>query len=161
MIIDEDLSIFPMFQELTEQEKQTVATYLKRKEYEVGEIVFSYGETGGKLYLVAEGELVITRIVEDGKEHTLGTLHRHEYFGGMSVIDGGKHSATVKTTQETVLLTLTKSNLDTIAQENPALGNKLLIHMIHSLAHFLRIMDEKFIEAIKFLSSSSDKYGGL
>ena len=161
MVLAEDLSNFSIFQDITEQEKQIVAKYLKRKEYEADERVFSYGETGGKLYLVAKGELMITRMIEEGKEHILGTLHKHQYFGGISVIDGGRHSASIKTTKETVLLTLTRANLDAIAQDNPAFGNKLLIHMIHSLANFLRTMDEKFIEALKFLSSGSEKYGGL
>ncbi|HLC15171.1 MAG TPA: cyclic nucleotide-binding domain-containing protein [Thermodesulfovibrionia bacterium] len=161
MVTPEELSQFSIFQDLTDGEKQIVARYLKRKEFETGEKVFSYGEDGGKLYLVADGELVVTRMVEEGKEHKLGLLQKHQYFGGISVIDGGKHSATVKTTRETFLLTLTKANLDAIAKENPVLGSKLLLHMIHSLANFLRAMDEKFIEAVKFLTSGSEKRGGL
>lgn len=148
-----ELSVLPICKGLTIEEKQYVRTYLKRKEYEADEVVFTYGGSGGALYLILEGELKISRSIAKGKEHTLGVLNAGAFFGAISVIDGGKHTATVKTTKDTVLYTLTKANLDNMAVENPQIGLKFLFPLVHSLAEFLRSMDEKFIETIKFVTT--------
>ena len=147
-----ELSALPICKGLTIEERHYVRTYLKRKEYEADETVFIYGSTGGKLYLILEGELKISRSIAQGKEHTLGILTDGGFFGAISVIDGGKHTATVKTTKDTVLYTLTKANLDNMARENPQIGLKFLFPLVSSLAEFLRSMDEKFIETVKFVS---------
>jgi CRP/FNR family cyclic AMP-dependent transcriptional regulator len=149
-----ELSSLPICKDLTDDEKRFVRSYLKRKEYESDEIVFTHASSGGKLYLVLEGELKITRTIGEGKEHTLSVLRNGQFFGAISVIDGGKHTATVKTTKDTVLYTLTKANLDSIALENPRIGLKILFPLVHSLAGFLRAMDEKFIETVRFVTFS-------
>lgn len=153
MVDIEELALLPICKDLTTDEKQFVRPFLKRKEYDADEIVFSHASSGGgKLYLILEGELKISRAIAKGKEHILDTLRNGQFFGSISVIDGGKHTATVKTTKDSVLYTMTKSNLDKIAADNPTIGLKLLFPLVYSLSGFLRAMDEKFIETVKFVT---------
>src|SRR3990172_2740352 len=131
MVDIKELALLPICNDLTDEEKRYVSPFLKRKEYEADEIVFTQANSGGgKLYLILEGELKVSRAITKGKEHTLDILKEGQFFGSISVIDSGKHTATVKTTKDTVLYTITKANLDNIAVDNPQIGLKFLFPIV-------------------------------
>ena len=101
-----------LFDMLSNEEVDLLASLSQAKEFDAGEVVFAEGEEGDALYVIVDGEVEVVRH-EDGAEKVLTTLGPPEFFGEMSVIDKERRSATVRAKQPTRLLRLTVDNLMT------------------------------------------------
>lgn len=79
------LSTVPLLSSLSAEERSKVADALTSKVYADGEVVVRQGEPGDTFFFVEEGEAVVTKKENDGKETKeieVGRLRKGEYFGG-------------------------------------------------------------------------------
>ncbi|MBF0432995.1 MAG: cyclic nucleotide-binding domain-containing protein, partial [Fibrobacteria bacterium] len=70
------------------------------KNFSPGEVLFTEGEMGKELFLIAEGEVVVTRGEKEDKVE-LARLGAGSLVGEMALFDEGLRSATVTTTKDT------------------------------------------------------------
>ncbi len=141
-----------LFRELTDEEWEHIIAIMEKKLYAEGDTIFREEERGGCLYIISKGKVKITKGIREGEEETLGTLSAGMYFGGISLVDGKKHSASIKALTDAEFFIIHKDDFDQIAQENPFCGLKILKALILSLASFLRSMDAKFIDLVHYIS---------
>ena len=78
-----------LFEDLSEEELGIVASRFREREYVKHEIVFFEEDTGNYMYIVQEGRVKVSRLLPNGKEMILAFHETGEYFGEMSLIDGG------------------------------------------------------------------------
>ena len=84
-------------------------------------------------------------MVHDG-DQVLATLIAGEYFGEYTLIDSYTRSASVTTTQPTVLLQLSKERFDAIMLQHPKLKDAVLKELIKRLRN-LNVMQEQLIKS--------------
>jgi CRP-like cAMP-binding protein len=82
------------------------------------------GATGVGFHLIVEGE---AEVLVGGMPRT--TLRAGDYFGEMSLLDGGPRSATVRTVTPLRTLALTSWAFMPILDKNPSIARKLLQEM--------------------------------
>ena len=99
-----------LFEDLNEDELEIVASRFREREYVKHEIVFHEEDTGNYRYIVQEGRVKVSRLLPNGKEMILAFHEAREYFGEMSLIDGGTSPATVTTVIPSRVLTVTREN---------------------------------------------------
>src|SRR3989304_3605977 len=90
-----DLSLLKkaaIFADLTDEELALVAEVCKEQTFKFGQTVFKEGEPGNRLYIVAEGEVRISRIVPGSGEEALTVLKAGACFGEMAVFDRSERS---------------------------------------------------------------------
>lgn len=87
-----------------------------------GEVIVREGDTDRRFYLIVSGEAEVS---VDG--HLIRRLGAGDYFGEVSVIDGGERTATVTAAMPTTMLTLAHFNLKALIKEHPDTAYKLLI----------------------------------
>ncbi|HVU74085.1 MAG TPA: ATP-binding cassette domain-containing protein [Mycobacteriales bacterium] len=75
----------------------------ERLAFEEGELIFAQGERGTQVYVIAEGEVLLTRAGERGEE-VLARLGPGEYFGELGPMLGFPRSATARATRASVLV---------------------------------------------------------
>ena len=83
-------------------------------------------ERGDHLYIIQHGKVQISYIDEEGREITLAILGPDSFFGELSVIDGGPHTATARTIEETVLLTPDRASFYRFLDKHPQLGYSMM-----------------------------------
>jgi CRP-like cAMP-binding protein len=87
-----------------------------RKSVEVtfpaGTTIVRQGDPGDALCIIAEG---VVEVIRDGK--VVGRLTAGDYFGEISLIDGGPRSATVVAVEDVRLLTLGSADFESILAE--------------------------------------------
>ena len=107
------LAQIPLFQGLTDEDREALATRLTEKTFHPGDIVFSQGEAGAAMYLVKSGavQIYLPSAEKDLPPVVLKDLRTGEYFGELALFDDKPRSASVRVLVETVLLELTREEL--------------------------------------------------
>ncbi len=102
--------------------------------YQPGAVIFRQGETGDSLYLIQSGAVEYS--YKQGETDTVLTiLEKGDFFGEMALFGQERRPATVRATQETRLLPLTRASLLERVQYDPGVA----FHLLRGL--YLRIQD--------------------
>ena len=89
-----------IFAELPDEELANAASLFRERKYRKNDIIFFEEDTGHYLYFVKEGRVKVSRLLPNGKEMILAFHEEGEYFGEMSLIDGGTTPASVTTSND-------------------------------------------------------------
>jgi CRP/FNR family transcriptional regulator, cyclic AMP receptor protein len=103
----------PLFQGLSDEDREALAERLTEKAFKAGDIVFSQGEKGSSMYVVQSGavQIYLPSKERDLPPVVLKDLHTGEYFGELAIFDDKPRSASVRAVVDTVLLELTRDEL--------------------------------------------------
>ena len=94
----------PLFSVLDDEALKSLAAHSKTASYSAHHTIFWMNESPRYLYVVLSGSVRIFYTNKEGQEVTLTVLHPHAYFGELALIDGGPHSATARTVDESMVL---------------------------------------------------------
>ncbi|MEO8293194.1 MAG: cyclic nucleotide-binding domain-containing protein [Actinomycetota bacterium] len=124
----EQLRAVPLFRDFSDEELGHVAQVTKRVEFPDGRTVANQGQMGVGFHLIIEGG---ADVIQDGS--TIGHLKPGDYFGEISLIDGGTRSATVTTTAPTTTLSIAAWDFSRLIEHSNGMMKKLLIGLCHML----------------------------
>ena len=82
----------PFFQTLDGDERAAVAALMKEARFAAGLTVFREKEAGGVLYVIKAGKVELSVVGEDGAKVVVDVLQAGDFFGEMSLLDGGGRS---------------------------------------------------------------------
>jgi len=114
-----------LFADLREEELDLVASVFRQKDYRKNDIIFFEEDTGNYMYIVREGRVKVSRLLPNGKEMILAFREEGEYFGEMSLLDGGTSPATVTAVTPCSIVFMSKRDFHTIL-ENPRINTNML-----------------------------------
>lgn len=101
----------PIFSNLTHEEMMEVASITSEKTYEKGEMIYTAGDLGQKLYVIHEGKVKITRISEAGKEQVIRVLGPGEFLGELSLFSPEPLTDNGEILEKTILCLIDGENL--------------------------------------------------
>jgi CRP-like cAMP-binding protein len=127
-----------IFSDLTDDELAHVAEICKEQRFKFGQTIFREGEPGNRLYLIAEGEVRISRDVPGSGEEALAVLKKGACFGEMSIFDRSERSTDAIANTDTMLLTITRSDFEIMLDFNRDLAHKVLWAVVRLLSTRLR-----------------------
>lgn len=119
------------------------------KKYPAGHTVFSEGTIGSDMYIILKGSVDVT-----SGGLLLTNLKAGSFFGEMSLLNDMPRSATIKTSQESYLLTLNKDNFGKIVKEEPYLAFKIM----KTMGERIRKLNHDIKEATKQISKHSKSF---
>ncbi|MBI2372720.1 MAG: cyclic nucleotide-binding domain-containing protein [Deltaproteobacteria bacterium] len=105
------LPMIPLFSHLPEDAFIRVLGSLKLRRCADSERVVSEGETGDAFYMLADGEVAVSKKL-GVQETVLARLHAGAVFGEMALVSKAPRTATVTARGEVALLSLSKSDLE-------------------------------------------------
>jgi CRP/FNR family cyclic AMP-dependent transcriptional regulator len=114
----------PLLAALPEAELAALAPLLRERRYPRGAVILMQGDPGDSLFLLAQGQVKVVLIGEDGREVILSVLGPGSFFGEMSLLDGEPRSAHVIAMEESALLQLRRDDFQARLRASPdvALG---------------------------------------
>ncbi|MBT6193442.1 MAG: cyclic nucleotide-binding domain-containing protein [Proteobacteria bacterium] len=127
-----------LFKNLTDEQIGAVVNISETRAFEEDERIISEGEPGEKMYLILAGRVAITVSVpgEDRTEE-LATLDKGEVFGELSLLGRDKRAANVVTKTEVNLMEWNASALNSILEQDSALGFQVMRSLAYSLTERL------------------------
>jgi CRP-like cAMP-binding protein len=120
------LGAIPLFKKLSQAALEKMSGLMVKVSYKVGDTIFLEREPGDALYVVDSGRVRIWVRDGDSNEVTLSELEPGDFFGEMSVLDGGKRSANATAVAETTLHCLRREEFEGCLVENPQAALELI-----------------------------------
>lgn len=112
---------------------KAVMKHMRQRSYNDGQAVYTLGEEGHELYMIASGKIRLSNYTLKGKEIQLGEIRAGDCFGELSLIDGLYRANCAYAQGPTDLLVLHKQDFEKLCNqyvEIPAQINKLLSHRL-------------------------------
>jgi CRP/FNR family cyclic AMP-dependent transcriptional regulator len=122
----EMLAGVPIFALLDDQERAVLAERLDVEKHAKGAALFNRGDPGDALYVVREGEVEIWVKNDTGERMVLETCKRGDFFGEISLLDGGPRTAGAVATSDVELLVVDREDLEELIKLRPAAAMDLL-----------------------------------
>ena len=116
---DLGLAAIALFKDLSPEALEKMSTLLENVNFKTGDTIFHEHEKGDALYVVHSGKVRIWMHDEDSKDVTLAELVPGDFFGEMSVLDGGERSANACVTSDAVLHRLSRTDFQEFLLSHP------------------------------------------
>ena len=146
----EMLAKTPLFSAIPATLLDELAIKAKPVRVEAREVLFSKGDPGDRLYLVAKGLIRIGVLSVEGREVTYGMIQPGNLFGEIAVLDGGVRSADATAMEASELLALERKDVNAFLQRHPIQA----LHLLTVLCDRVRRADD-LLEDVVFLSLPS------
>ena len=142
MTPQELLSNIPLFESLTDDDVDALASRLDRVEDEQGTTIFYQGDEGSALFVVEDGAVEIS--YGEGKtKFVLATLFAGQYFGELSLFDGAPRSATATALKRSRLIRLDREALVEFVNGSPAAAMRIIGEMSERLRQTNELMSRQ------------------
>ncbi len=119
----------PLFEALSTRELNQIARLVNEFEVPAGTRLATIGEPGHEMFVIVEGEASVT-----ARPERTTSLKAGDFFGEISLLDGGPRSATVEATTPLRLLVLAQREFRKLLDETASLTHKIM----HRLCQRLR-----------------------
>jgi len=129
----------PLFGQLAPSDLERVVEISRERTYPRNSVILFEDDPGDALYVVAEGQVKVVLIGEDGREVILSVMGEGEFFGEMALVDDEPRSAHVIAMEDSTLLVLRREDFQGILTQTPGIALALL----RELSRRLRRVDEK------------------
>lgn len=136
--VDDALMNAPLFLALDTEAAAALRASLKERGVSKGDTIFTEGEPGDRMYLVADGKVKLGQTSKDGRESLLAILGPGEMFGELSLFDPGMRTSSATALTDCTLLSLGHDQLKPWLTGRPELAAALL----QALARRLRRTNE-------------------
>ncbi len=93
--------------------------------YEDNQIIFLEHEPGAELFIIQEGKVKITKLV-DNNEVLLAVLKKGDIFGEMAILENKPRSASAISFGKTKLMGVTKANFEPMVQAHPEIAKRII-----------------------------------
>lgn len=120
----------PIFADLTREDRDRVLARCTKMILEKGEPLCTQGGESSAMFILLIGKLAV-RI---RKSATIATIAPVTSIGEMGVFTGEPRSATVEAMEKSALLRLSAADLNTLIEEHPLIGVRIMRRVIRTLA---------------------------
>ncbi len=131
-----------VFAGLEEEELATVAEICSEQSFKFGQRIFNEGDPGNRLFIIAEGEVRVSRNVPGSGEEALAVLKPGACFGEMAVFDRSDRSTDAIANIDCKLITITRADFEMLMDFNRDLAYKVLWSVVRLLCERLRITND-------------------
>jgi signal transduction histidine kinase len=130
------------FKGLEESELQEMAPLMELHTYPLNHVLCHEGAFEDVFYIIAEGQVEITKKLIDGQDEQLLRLGgKGDMVGEMALIQNAPRAATVRTVTECTVLEMEKSDFETILSHSP----RMAIDIVRITLDRIRANDQKMI----------------
>lgn len=110
-----------LFSEISENDLLALATQIKELQFDPKDEVITQGDIGTSMYVIVRGSV---DVVVNGT--TVASMKEGEVFGELSALDPEPRSATIVTTQETLLFEIENEVLENLMYEYTEVSNAII-----------------------------------
>lgn len=111
----------PLFESLSRRHLKKIAEHADEISFREKERIVEADQPGGTFFVIVEGEV---RVVQG--DRTIARAGPGEFFGEISLLDGGPRTASVIADTPVVAIRLFKASFDKVVREEPGVAGKIL-----------------------------------
>jgi alkyl hydroperoxide reductase subunit AhpC len=107
-----------VFPHLADPALDALADAAEKVSYGPGEAIVEEGEVADRFYVIAGGEVAVTRRTQEGDEVELATLGPGQFFGEVGILAETRRTATVRAVDDVELLSLAWTTFQSALEES-------------------------------------------
>lgn len=136
--MEQDVRQAPLFAALDQEAADALRATMREVTLHRGDVLFSEGEPGDRLYVIISGKVKLGMKSSDGRENLLAVLGPQQMFGELSFFDPGLRNSTATAVTDAALLELGHEDLEPWLTGRPEVAR----HLLAALAARLRRTNE-------------------
>src|SRR5690349_21453807 len=121
------LRTIPLFIGMDDDERAAIAAIMDELQFKGGQVIFGAEQTGGTLYIIQSGQVELSIVDDDEEKLVLEMLESGDFFGELSLLDGGSRSATATATQRTDTLVLERHEFLDLMLQKPHMAQDVMV----------------------------------
>ncbi len=110
----------PLFQELTEEEHQSIIAHIELQYFPAHHLLFGEGSLGNAMYILKTGSVRIFN-----KEKQIAVLNEGSFFGEMALLEDKPRMASAETLSDAEIFVLKKDDFAALLKSSPFTAEKL------------------------------------
>ena len=143
---------------IDEKECEILTGAFKLEKLSADDILLREGQQDDALYIVIDGDIVVTRDAGGDEFVVLSHLKAGDVAGAMGFIDGNSHSATLRASKDSHVLALHRDVLEGMLDEHPQLVYKVMKMIVRSVHQTLLRMDQQFVQMNNYIMKEHGRY---
>lgn len=144
--------------EFSSDELERLASAMVVRKVSQGETLFRESDPGDFMAILAGGMAKILKEGDDENDHVIAEIAEGACVGEMALVDGGKRSASVVVSKESVLLVLTVEAFEALGERDPRIWGLCLQRFARTLSTRLRRTSEEMVDIITLTGFESESY---
>ena len=166
MDIRKNLSQVDLFNGLSLQQLDEVASIVADKKYKKGELIFADGDDGIGFYIVISGRVKVYKVSPDGKEQIMHIFGPGQPFAEVPVFEGSRYPANAGAMEPSRLFFFPKKAFVELIHANPSLAMNMLASLSQRLKQFSYLIESLSLKEVpgrlaSYLLYLSDKNGSI
>jgi CRP/FNR family cyclic AMP-dependent transcriptional regulator len=121
------LKTIPLFIGMDNDEIAAIAEIMDEVRFKPGQVIFTADQIGGTLYIIQAGQVELSIVDDDGEKLVLELMESGDFFGELSLLDGGNRSATATATQRTDTLVLERHEFLDLMLQKPHMAQDVMV----------------------------------
>ncbi len=144
--LEKVLQSMPPFKDLSHKNFKNLLKLFHNRVYAVNEYIFYQNDPGIGLYIIINGEVLITFESNENERYDLAHLTRGDFFGELALLDNERRSASAISLKESQIAVIFKPDLDDFIESYPPDGIKILRGISQIISRRLRNLNLDYIE---------------
>ena len=132
-----------------EEVLQALAAAATRCVLPAGHIVFLQGEPVAGLFLIETGEVKVSRVSKEGREHILRIVHAGDTFNDVAALDGGPNPATCTVRVDAVIWRIAREDLMRVAIRHPKLAWALIESVARRARYLVGVVEDLGMRSVR------------
>lgn len=144
--------------DLSAEQCKTISRLATECALQDGEVLIDQGKTDDTLHILAKGRLAVERDAGAGETVTLHILSSGDLAGELGFVDGKEHTATLRAVGETTVLSLKRSDLESLLATQPEVVYGVMRGIIRTVHRILGKMNLQWVELSNYISKTHGRY---
>ena len=144
--------------DLSQEQCRELADLMQVSELGNGDVLIEQGEKDETLHVVGHGVLAVERKTAGGDVITLHMLKPGDLAGAMGFIDGDEHAATLRSVGKTVVVSLSRADLEAVLCSKPQLVYGVMRGIVRTMHRILREMNLQYVELNNYITKTHGRY---
>lgn len=146
--MSEHIVAIPLFDGLSREQYDELATIVVAHSYRGGQIIFSEGDEGSGFYVVISGRVKVFKLSPDGKEQILHVFGPGEPFGEASVFAGQRFPAHAEALEESRIFFFPRAAFIELIKQDPSLALNMLAILSRRLRKFTLLVEDLSLKEV-------------
>ena len=141
MLKPEDMVSFlanvPLFQGLNNRQLKKMASRFIPRTYQPDEAIVTQGQTGFGMFIITSGQAEALVELPDGSKTVVNSFGPNDFFGEVSMLDGGPRTASVIAREKTDCLVLDRVEFISLMHNDAEMATNIAISLAKRLRQTL------------------------
>lgn len=143
------IEIVPIFSQVTTHEMLEIATITTDRTFQKGEMIYTAGDKGEKLYVIHKGRVKITRLSASGKEQVIRVLGPGDFMGELSLFSPLPMTDNAEALESSTMCIIEGGRLKDLMARTPSIALKVMQELSKRLETAENLIEEINLSSVE------------